>query len=223
MTEPSFLRTTRAGYDAMAADYGERFRAELAGRPLDRAMLAAFADLVRARSGGEPPPAVADVGCGPGHVTAYLRTLNLDASGVDLSPAMLAWARQAYPGLRFDEGSMTDLDLPDGGLAGILAWYSVMHIPSERLPGVFAEFARVLAPGGQVLVSVQVGDGAGHRAEAFGHAVALDYYLRPTEMLADLLGAAGLPVHARLHREPDADETVPRAYLLAHKATSGAR
>ena len=88
MTEPSFLRTTQAAYDAVAADYAERFSAELAGKPLDRALLASFAELVQA-SGGGP---VADIGCGPGHVTAHLHELGLTAFGVDLSPQMVALA-----------------------------------------------------------------------------------------------------------------------------------
>ena len=77
----------------------------------------------------------------------------MTAFGVDLSPEMVALARRAHPGLRFDEGSMTALDLPDGALGGIVASYSIIHIPPERLPAVFAEFHRVLAPGGHMLVA----------------------------------------------------------------------
>jgi ubiquinone/menaquinone biosynthesis C-methylase UbiE len=64
---------------------------------------------------------------------------------------MVAPARRSNPGLRFEEGSMTALDLPDGALGGIVAMYSIIHIPRERLPEVFAEFHRVLAPGGHRL------------------------------------------------------------------------
>ena len=97
MTEPDFLRATRASYDAVAADYAERFGNELAAKPLDRAMLAGFAELVQAAAAGP----VADVGCGTGRVTAHLNVLGLAASGIDLSPGMIAVARQSYPGLRF--------------------------------------------------------------------------------------------------------------------------
>ena len=90
MTEPLYLRTTRAAYDAVAVEYAERFRSELEARPLERAMLAAFAELVRGAGAG----AVADLGCGPGRVTAYLHSLGLAAYGVDLSPQMIALARQ---------------------------------------------------------------------------------------------------------------------------------
>ena len=149
VTEPDFLRDTRASYDAIATVYAERFRDELAARPLDRAMLAGFAELVRAAGAGP----VADVGCGPGRVTGYLNDLGLAVFGIDLSPEMIAVARRTYPGLRFEVGSMLALDVPDAALGGVLAWYSVIHVPDERVPEAFAEFCRVLAPGGLVLLA----------------------------------------------------------------------
>jgi len=114
VTEAEFLRTTRASYDAVAEDYAGRFRDELDARPLDRAVLACFAELVRAADLGP----VADVGCGTGRITAHLNDLGVPIFGVDLSPGMAAMARRSYPGLRFDVGSMLALDLPDGALGG---------------------------------------------------------------------------------------------------------
>jgi SAM-dependent methyltransferase len=105
VTEDDFLRTTRASYDAVAGGYAERFRDELTAKPLDRAMLAGFAELVRGTGAG----LVADVGCGTGRVTAYLSGLGLSVFGIDLSPQMIAAARRAHPGLRFDVGSMLAL------------------------------------------------------------------------------------------------------------------
>lgn len=116
MIEPSYVRGIRAAYDTVADDYAERLSTELAARPLDRAMLAALAEFVKTVDGGP----VADIGCGPGHVTAYLHSLGLSTVGIDLSPAMVAAARRAYPELRFDEDSMTDLSLSDGFLSGCL-------------------------------------------------------------------------------------------------------
>ncbi len=138
MSEPEFERATRASYDTVAADYAALFHGELAAQPLDRALLAGFAELVRA-AGGAP---VADIGCGPGRVTAHLNDIGSPAFGIDLSPQMVAQARQAYPNLRFETGSMLTLDLPDRCLGGIVAWYSIIHVPDEReanVGGVFPE------------------------------------------------------------------------------------
>lgn len=220
MTEPGFLQATRLAYDTIAADYAERFSGELSGKPLERAMLGAFAEEVTAAGGGT----VVEVGSGPGRVTAHLAGLGLDVYGVDLSPRMVALARAAHPRLRFEEGSMTALAAPDASLAGVVAAYSIIHVPDERLPAVFAEFARVLRPGGQVLVVFQIGDGEPiHRTEAFGHTIALDYHWRRPESVAELMEAAGLTVHARVRREARDGEMAPRALLLARKTEGGGK
>ena len=215
--EPDFLHVTRATYDRVAAAYAERFGDELAAKPLDRALLGAFAELVAASGdGGE----VADLGCGPGHVGAYLHGLGLPVVGVDLSPAMIDIAAAAYPELRFQVGSMLDLDLPDASLAGVVAFYSIIHVPTEQLPRVFAEVHRVLSPGGRALFAFQTGDGTPtHRrdAEWLGHRVSLTAWCRPLDDVTGLLAAAGLPVHAQLHRDPDEAEAQPRAYVFARK------
>ena len=116
---------------------------------------------------------------------------------------------------------MLALDLPEAALGGVLAWYSVIHIPDERVPEAFAEFCRVLAPGGLVLLAFQVGDEVEHVAETRGHPVALDYHLRRPEWVAELLNRAGLVVRAQLLREPDDDGDFPepeqQAFLLARK------
>ncbi|MEV6393274.1 class I SAM-dependent methyltransferase [Streptomyces sp. NPDC051907] len=215
MTEPDFLQTTRASYDTVADDYAEHARDMLATRPLDRGMLDAFAESVLADGGGP----VVDIGCGPGQVAAHLAGRGLSVSGIDLSPQMIAAARRDYPGLRFEVGSMTDLDLPDGGLAGALAWYSTIHLPTELLPGVFAEFHRVLAPGGRLLLGFQVGDEPRHRTEAYGKALSLVFHRRRPERVAELLAEAGLALQAQLVREAHDDgvEKTPQAFLLAVK------
>ncbi|GAA4528357.1 class I SAM-dependent DNA methyltransferase [Amycolatopsis samaneae] len=199
MTEPSVLHDTKIAYDSVAARYAELFGNILETLPLERAMLTAFADLVRA--GGAGP--VADLGCGPGHLTAHLHTLGLDAFGVDLSTEMITLARRDHPGLRFDEGSMTALDIPDGTLGGILAFYSVIHTPPRQLPTVFAEFQRVLAPGGHLLLGFFAGDDP--LPEEFDHKVTPAYRWSP-DSLAELLRQAGFTEVGRMVREPHQDE-----------------
>jgi SAM-dependent methyltransferase len=214
MTEPSYLSATRVAYDTVAADYAELLSDSLAKSTLDRAMLGAFAERVQTGGNG----AVADLGCGPGRITAHLRALGLTAFGVDLSPEMIAVARRTYPGLRFDEGLLASLEIEDGTLSGVVAWYSIIHTPPELLPEIFTEFERVLAPGGHLLLTFQVGDNeVRHISQGYGHDISLDAHRLSPERDTELLSKAGLVVDAQLLREPGEKETVPQAYLLARK------
>ena len=213
MTEPSHVDLTRTAYDTVAVDYAALLRTSLAESPLDRAMLTVFAERVLLDGGG----AVGDLGCGPGRVTAYLHERGLDAFGIDLSPGMVGVARETYPHLRFEVGSLDHLDLEDGALAGAVVWYSLIHTPPAEQPRVFAELRRVLAPGGHLVLAFQVGeDQHVHREVAYGHTVPLDSYRMSPGRVAEQLAEAGLTVHTRTFREPEEKfETTPQAFLLA--------
>ncbi|MEU2249237.1 class I SAM-dependent methyltransferase [Streptomyces sp. NPDC019224] len=213
MVEHDALSVTRAAYDEAADQYARLFGDSLRDSPLDRAMLGAFAEAVGA--GGR----VADLGCGPGHVTGHLAGAGLDAFGVDASLAMVELARRAWPGLRFDVGSMAALDIADGALGGVLSRWSVIHTPPAELPRILAEFSRVLAPGGHLLIGFSATDGPSHPTQSFDHAVATAYRWSP-DHLAGLLRAEGLTETARLVREPRPDDRrqFQEVHLLARKA-----
>ena len=206
----SWLVNTRTSYDADADGYAEKVQGLLATSPYLRASLALFAELVSDAGGG----AVADIGCGPGYVTRYLRDLGVDAFGIDLSPAMVALARRDHPDIRFEVGTMTKLDLPDGSLTGVLAFWSVIHVPDPSVPGVFAEFRRVMRPAGPLLVGFHVGHGMLHTTEGYsGRSINVDSYRRPPAKVAHWLRENGFTIEAQLVMRPD--EEVPGAILLA--------
>ncbi len=206
----SWLSDTRTSYDTDASGYAEKVDGLLDGSAYLRASLALFAELVRDAGGGS----VADVGCGPGYVTRHLHDLGVDAFGIDLSPEMIAIAKRDYPDLRFEVGTMTDLDLADDSVAGVLAFWSVIHVPDHSVPGVFVQFRRVLRPGGPLLVGFHVGDEARHTSEGYsGRLINVDSYRRRPDQVARWLREAGFTIEAELVMRPD--EEVPGAIIFA--------
>lgn len=211
---PDFLAMTRDGYDRAAAHYVERFQNHLDERPVDRAMIGAFAELA------DHSARVLDVGCGTGVATAALAAAGLDVTGINLSPNMIEQARQHYPGLPFRVGSMLELDVADGSIGGLCAWYSIIHVPDSHLAAVFAEFHRVLVPGGVVLLAFQVGEEPRLLTDFDGEPVNLTFIRRRPEAVADLLSNSGFRVYLETVRQPDDDglESTPQAYLIARRA-----
>jgi SAM-dependent methyltransferase len=214
MTEAGFLETTRSAYSARAAEYSEFFRDPLADKLLDRAFIDTFADLVKATDAGP----IADLGCGPGHYTAYLYARGLPVFGIDLSPGMIEQARQEHPGIRFEVGSMFALELADGSVGGVFSHYSIIHTPPERVHELFDEFSRVLAPGGQVLLSFSATDEPSQMAESYDHVVALAYRWS-TDIISGMLRERSIIETARLVFPGDQDPRrgFPRVFLAAGK------
>jgi SAM-dependent methyltransferase len=214
MVKSDVLRATRDAYDAAADTYAQLFADSLRDRPLDRAILGAFAEVVR--TAGDAP--VADLGCGPGHVTAYLAELGLTAFGVDASPAMITLARQAHPDLRFDVDSMATLNIADDSLGGVISRWSIIHTPPHDVPVILEQFHRVLAPGGHLLIGFSASDNPSHPTQIFDHSVAPAYRWWP-DHLAALLRTSGLAETARMVREPQPTDRrqFQEVHLLARK------
>jgi SAM-dependent methyltransferase len=214
MTVASSLDATRAAYDTIAASYAELVPA-IDSASMESSPLDAFVWHISADGGGP----VADIGCGTGRVTAYLDAAGLDVFGIDLSPGMVKVARACHPGLRFSKGSMLALDVPDAALAGVVSWYSIIHLPPEWLPEAFAEFFRILRPGGWLVIAFYVGDRHRHMTQAYGHhGISLDVYWLPVQRLRALLVDAGFAVDSETLIRPGGK--APQARLMAKRPAS---
>jgi SAM-dependent methyltransferase len=212
-----WLDDTRTSYDTVAVSYAHKVRHLLDDTPEERAIMALFADRVREQGGGP----VADVGCGTGRITAYLHRLGLAAFGIDLSPGMLGVARRDHPGLRFDLGSMTDLDLADASLAGLIAWYSLIHVPDDEVPRALAHFHRVLRPGAPLLLGFHVGDESKLKTEGYGgHPMKVYVHRRRPARITAWLTEAGFTVES--HRTLTSAESTLGGIILAHRGQAAA-
>jgi SAM-dependent methyltransferase len=155
--------------------------------------------LVRRHLTGLTGP-VLDLGCGPGHWTAYLHSLGVDVTGVDIVPEFIAHARATHPDTNFLLGSMTELDVPDHSVAGILAWFSTIHLPPPELDRVLTEFRRLLAPSGVLVIGLFDSD---DDVAAFDHKV-ITAYRWPVDVFAEHLLAAGfVELQRRRHQVPE--------------------
>lgn len=168
-------------YSRRATEYIELLGSVDAMHPSDRALIGAWGEQV----GG---PAI-DAGCGPGHWTAFLAERGLDIRGVDLVPSFIDHARRVHPALRFATGSIDALDASHASLGGVLAWYSLIHHAPDAMGPALDEIARVLRPGGLLLLGFF--DGAA--IEPFDHAV-VTAYRWPVGSMTELLRASGFEI-----------------------------
>jgi SAM-dependent methyltransferase len=202
----------RRGYDAVAEDYVAGFRDELDHKPLDRALLACLIEQC------ETAAPIADLGCGPGHVAAWLEGNGVRVVGVDLSAEMVGIGRREYPGVEFRDGDLLDLPAADGEFGAVVALYSVIHLEPAELPRAFEEMRRVLRPGGRVLVAFHIGDEVRHMDEWWGHDVDVDFHFFETADVVTAMEGAGFLIDARLERRNHPEEVeTRRGYLLARR------
>ncbi|GAA1894050.1 class I SAM-dependent methyltransferase [Asanoa iriomotensis] len=152
--------------------------------------------LVRRHLAGLDGP-VLDLGCGPGHWTAYLYSLGADVTGIDLVPDFIDHARATFPGPEFRLGSMTELNISDHSVAGILSWYSTIHLPPPELDRVLTEFRRILTPSGSVVIGFFDSD---DEVAEFDHKV-LTAYRWPVDELSARLARAGFVELERLQQQ----------------------
>lgn len=219
-TGPAIDLTTRdarvrSSYGAIAGSYAQALAGELDDLPFERWLLEHVAGLA-----GYAP--VVEVGCGPGHVTAYLTDLGLEARGIDLTPEMVEEARARHPQATYEVGDLRRLMRPTSadGWGAVLAWYSLVHTTPAEMPEVLAALVRPLRPGGWLVHAGHAGTGVVHRDRLFDSDVDLDFVLHEPADLAAQFERAGLVDVAWYRRGPIAarNETTERCYVLGRRA-----
>ncbi|MFB6082564.1 MAG: class I SAM-dependent methyltransferase [Halanaeroarchaeum sp.] len=174
----------REAYDDIGYGYADRRDDEPPELPLLAELLDRVPDGAR----------VLDAGCGPGTPIARALAERVDVLGVDVSREQLRVATEAVPAGRFLQGDMTRLPLATGSAAGVVAMHSVIHVPTEKHERVLGEFARVLSPGGALLLSSGTAAFEGTNQDWLGDGVPMHWsYPDPTETEA-MLGEAGFTV-----------------------------
>jgi len=213
--DSSQLDAIRTSYDRVADAYAEAIFDELDKKPFDRELLKRFA---AATSGCG---AVVEIGCGPGQVARFLRDLDADVSGIDLSSGMVEQARRLNPNIAFRIGDMTALDCENGSIAAIVGFYAIVNLAPELRRRAFREMARVLAPGGQLLLGFHVGGEVLSESELWGRPIEMDFYLLDPEIIRAELQSEGFVVQELAIREPyapDVEHQTRRAYLWVRKS-----
>jgi SAM-dependent methyltransferase len=205
----------RASYDAVADEYAARIADELQHKPFDRMLLDDFAERVRDLG------CVADIGCGPGHVARHLHDRGVRVVGVDLSPRMIECARTLHPAIEFQQADMEALPVADASWAGIVAFYSLIHVPRDRVVATLREFRRVLQPRGLLLLAFHLGAEVVHLDEWWGHRVSVDFVFFRSDEVERHLTAAGFQIERSEERDPyppEVEHQSRRGYILASAA-----
>jgi uncharacterized protein YceH (UPF0502 family) len=204
----------RSSYDAVATAYADNLGDELRHLPFETWLL----DRVVAHASGRP---VVEVGSGPGHITAYLAEQGADATGIDLSPAMVAEARRRFPAGSYEVGDLRRLGRPPAasGWTAVLGWYSLIHLAGSELPDAVAALARPLAPGGWLVLALHAGSEIRHADDWFGQEIDLDFVLHEPASVVALVEAAGLVDTEWYRRGPVTarGETSERLYVVGRK------
>ncbi|WP_143738958.1 class I SAM-dependent DNA methyltransferase [Microbacterium sp. Yaish 1] len=206
----------RAAYDTVAAAYAALLPDASFEAPADLAVLERFlAQLPHAAR-------VLDAGCGSGRMLREMRDRRPDLRlvGVDLSPRMIEEARADCSFADLYLADLAELPLADGSVAGVLAWYSVIHANADELAAIADETARVTTAGGLVLLGFQSGRGTRRIERAYGHDVALDAVLHDPQDVAAELVAHGFTVLEAFERSARDGERHAQGFVLARREVS---
>ena len=200
-------------YDTVAREYAEAFCGEHEKKPKDQEMLYRFLQEI----GSNEP--VWDFGCGPGQTTAYLKNLGVEISGLDLSEEILKQAKTIHPKIHFRKGNILELEFESDSIAGIVAFYAIVHFTEKQVGVAFREVFRVLRPGGTFLLTYHIGDETIHLDEFLCKKVDGEFMFFTTDFIFGCLKDRGFEEIEIIEREPypGVEYESRRAYVFAKK------
>jgi ubiquinone/menaquinone biosynthesis C-methylase UbiE len=204
-------------YDTVAEEYSETFSGEHEKKPKDQEILRRFSLEI-----GDRRP-VWDFGCGPGQTTKYLKDLGIEISGLDLSEEILQQARRIHPGIHFRKANILDLEFENDSIAGVVAFYAIIHFTEEQVGIAFREIFRVLQPGGIFLFTYHIGGETLHLDEFVGKSIDIDLMFFTTDFIFSCLKESGFEKIEIIEREPypGVEYESRRAYVFAIKPVVG--
>ena len=200
-------------YNTVAKEYTETFSGEHEKKPKDQEILHRFSQEI-----GERRP-IWDFGCGPGQTTEYLNNLGIEASGLDLSEGILEQARIIHPEIHFRKGNILELEFENDSIAGVVAFYAMVHFTEEQVGIACREVFRVLQPGGIFLFTYHIGEETIHVEEFLGKKVDIDVMFFTTDFISSCLKDSGFEKIEIIEREPypEVEYESRRAYVFAKK------
>jgi ubiquinone/menaquinone biosynthesis C-methylase UbiE len=200
-------------YDTVAKEWAEAFSGEHEKKPKDQEMLHRFSQEI-----GDRRP-VWDFGCGSGNTTKYLKDLGVEISGLDLSEKILEQARTMHQEINFRKGNILELKFEHESIAGVVAFYAIIHFTEEQVGMAFREIFRVLQPGGLFLLTYHIGEKTLHLDEFLGKKVDIDFMFFTNDFIFSCLKDSGFEKIEVIEREPypGVEYESRRAYVFAIK------